>query len=1004
MNSFIRRVVMPKTSTERTREWRERQRLYTAPKRPPKDAAQRCREYRARQKLFRVALQGHLSPPITPPAVDNDGNPVVDPLRLDDDPDEPYSKFHANHSGHREFDKKNVDNPFGFVCGICDRLWFKDELKKITPENQQFLTTKFPEANFNDVMVCNCCALSMRRKHVPTNAKLNGFSYPPRPPHLPNLDLITERLISPRLPFMQIRRLRHVLGQYGIYGQIINVPVSVDTMVYSLPRNIDDDHCIYVHVRRHKIHKTSNVSSLIRKKNIKVWLQHLIETPLYQLCDITINQSFFDTKMTNNVTRDEISEDLSIEDSLNAQQQTLQWNEEGCLRIAPSESNVPGSKMFDEHAEELCFPSIYLGHNRVFKEGLRVTPFMITSSELRRSDRRGVTPSHLLYMAMKTMRLRMQDSFTVSSKHVGKDTKSTKPQIESEEDIDESIQTNLAFLRCIPNSSLYWADRKEDLFAMIRQLGKPTLSLTISANEMGWINLIQTLSKLKNGVEITEEMSSEMDFIQKSTLINEDAVTCVIYFNKMVNSLMSVLQSKKYSPFGKFRVAHYFKRMEFQNHGSPGAHILLWLENAPNDVLGKDREEAITLIDNLISVSTTESSGNIKLQTHKHTFTCFKRIAEIKSQKCRFDAPFMPCRSTRILTPMKKTHPGFAKYAKHYKELKINLEKEDYTDIQEFFEENEIRSDQHYMDILSAGITRPRVFLKRQPSEKWHISFTPFICNVLKASTDIHFITDEYSCAAYVVQHINKPNRGISNLQQKIIEIQDEHPEFDIVEIAKRMSVDMLNTVEMTSQEAAWYLLREPMAKSSSAIVYIPTVRPVERLRMKKTQEQLGQMDLGDDSSDTCKEHWFDKYENRPEVYETVTLAQFVSNFTRNAKNEIVEKKYPRIIRYKNYDFDTELDEYKREMVTLHLPFRNEEADILSDMKYLNLYEQNEVWILQQRKEFEYDLDIERTIEICRQLCREEELPGGEDEICDDGNRQVECNPLQELYNNENSR
>ncbi len=33
---------------------------------------------------------------------------------------------------------------------------------------------------------------------------------------------------------MQIRRLRYVLGQYGITGQVINVPVNVDNMVQTL--------------------------------------------------------------------------------------------------------------------------------------------------------------------------------------------------------------------------------------------------------------------------------------------------------------------------------------------------------------------------------------------------------------------------------------------------------------------------------------------------------------------------------------------------------------------------------------------------------------------------------------------------------------------------------------------------------------------------------------------------------------------------------------------------
>ncbi|GFY54537.1 serine--tRNA ligase [Trichonephila inaurata madagascariensis] len=109
---------------------------------------------------------------------------------------------------------------------------------------------------------------------------------------------------------------------------------------------------------------------------------------------------------------------------------------------------------------------------------------MIATSELRRVDRRGVTPYHLLYMAMKIMRLRVRDSLTVAFKHVGKNANITRQQIESEEYINGCIEYNLAFLRAISNSTGYWSERKRDLFSMIRQLVEPTVFLTMSANEI----------------------------------------------------------------------------------------------------------------------------------------------------------------------------------------------------------------------------------------------------------------------------------------------------------------------------------------------------------------------------------------------------------------------------------------------------------------------------------------------------------------------------------------
>lgn len=348
---------------------------------------------------------------------------------------------------------------------------------------------------------------------------------------------------------MQIIRLRHVHGQFGIYGQIINVPVSVDTMVQSLPRNVNDEHCIYVHIQKKIIHKSSFVHGLVSIRSIKMWLQHLITTPLYQHYKIIVNESFFNQDIPH-ITQENIdnfSENIDIEESLTAQQQTLMWNEEKYLRLAPGQHNIPQSLLFDEHAEELSFPSIYIGQFRQFRDEVGVTPFMMASSELRRKDRRGVHPYHLLYMAVKIMRLRVRDCLTIAFKHVGTDTKISKEHVKSEEYINNCIESNLAFLRSIPNSIWYWSERKKDLFAMIRQLGKPTAFMTLSANEIGWPDLLKLLHTLAQGRQDVEEfIESELSFIKKSSLINNDAVTCAIYFNKLVDVIITILQSKKF--------------------------------------------------------------------------------------------------------------------------------------------------------------------------------------------------------------------------------------------------------------------------------------------------------------------------------------------------------------------------------------------------------------------------------------------------------------------------
>lgn len=101
---------------------------------------------------------------------------------------------------------------------------------------------------------------------------------------------------------------------------------------------------------------------------------------------------------------------------------------------------------------------------------------------------------------------------------------------------------------------------------MIRQLGAPTAFMTLSANETGWKDLLKLLYKLKNkGTDISDDFLEETSYVHKAQLVNEGTVTCTIYFYKLVNCLMKVLQSKKRSPFGKYRVIHYFIRIEFQH-------------------------------------------------------------------------------------------------------------------------------------------------------------------------------------------------------------------------------------------------------------------------------------------------------------------------------------------------------------------------------------------------------------------------------------------------------
>ncbi|GFU63978.1 uncharacterized protein TNCV_245561 [Trichonephila clavipes] len=40
-----------------------------------------------------------------------------------------YKDYDSHKNAHKDFQKRFVDNPFGHGCSICDRLWFRDDLR-----------------------------------------------------------------------------------------------------------------------------------------------------------------------------------------------------------------------------------------------------------------------------------------------------------------------------------------------------------------------------------------------------------------------------------------------------------------------------------------------------------------------------------------------------------------------------------------------------------------------------------------------------------------------------------------------------------------------------------------------------------------------------------------------------------------------------------------------------------------------------------------------------------
>lgn len=106
--------------------------------------------------------------------------------------------------------------------------------------------------------VCLTCRDTLKKNNkLPTIAACNGLSFPTKVGCVDTLTRLEERLVAPRHIFQSLWTHKGIHGQYRSKGAIVNVPVMVDTMVSSFPRNYDDTSTVHVHLAR-KMEYTKN--------------------------------------------------------------------------------------------------------------------------------------------------------------------------------------------------------------------------------------------------------------------------------------------------------------------------------------------------------------------------------------------------------------------------------------------------------------------------------------------------------------------------------------------------------------------------------------------------------------------------------------------------------------------------------------------------------------------------------------------------------------------------
>src|SRR5882757_9759357 len=299
--------------------------------------------------------------------------------------------------------ERNIKEGPECICNSCGGLFFEndmwfyenDELIEIIGNDLlQSINQKINDGSV--IGLCNTCRNDILKSNIPRLCLINGLNFPEIPDVLSTLTSLEERLVSARLPFMQIRE-RRAGKQFGLKGNVVNVPINVDKSIDVLPRTFDKSETIQILLKRMIKHKSSYLNEFVRPAVIFEAAKFLIQSPLYIEEGIALSNDWLATYNSESadfvVDNESDNEDIPSEDEWNETGDDNAMNpgkdetllKEGIV-FAPGEGETPISVINDQYVEELSFPKIFCGQKRNIIGKLSYKD--IARSELRSCDRR----------------------------------------------------------------------------------------------------------------------------------------------------------------------------------------------------------------------------------------------------------------------------------------------------------------------------------------------------------------------------------------------------------------------------------------------------------------------------------------------------------------------------------------------------------------------------------------------------------------------------------------
>ena len=706
-----------------------------------------------------------------------------------------------------------------FVCTSCHRLMYRENVKIFNQSDY----SKCEEALLNRCIsgylhsdnkqyICQTCQWNLKRNKLPAQSVGNALQLDAIPDELQNLSALESMLISKRVPFMKVLALPRG-KQRAIHGCVVNVPVNPEETYSVLPRLPSSSSIITVKLKRKLQYRGHVIKQCVHPWRVLQALYHLkhtVKNPHYS--DIVINEHWdedaaheneelwssmteneeqaeensfcispADVDIVENSTDNTVGSDEEEEDQDNTAQlrglpfdsclqpRDMSSDKDLLLSIAPGEGKKPLSLYSDKNNEEMAFPTLFPNgrfgweHKRDQKLSLKK---YFNARLLNADGRFAQSTEYLFYAQYRCEAQDVANSLSIGlRKCKGKAHNITAGQIKDAQEIRKLIRDDLSinFLQKVRGSPAYFNKLLYDLLGMVRQLGNCTWFLTLSAADLKWTDTIQIIAA-QNGQHLSDQQVDSLTWEQKCLWLRTNPVTAARHFDHRLQMFMNTLILGNSHPIG--HIQDYKHRIEFQQRGSPHAHMLIWVKNAPQ-VKDSNAEEVSHFVDRYITCSVPDDDDELAelvktVQKHSHSAACRK-----PGKSCRFSFPRPPLGETTVFYPAEYPVTDQAKgiysdvLSAMYDKLS-SLEKDSDPSLTDILEDLQVPLPLYIKALqwIKTKQGRPSVLIKRKPKEGCINFYNPTLLKAWQANMDIQIVDHVESCIMYVSSYVSKPEKN----------------------------------------------------------------------------------------------------------------------------------------------------------------------------------------------------------------------------------------------------